>query len=25
LRNAMMTARKPNDFSMIDWLYGYKP
>ncbi|MDB5411358.1 MAG: xlnD [Rhodospirillales bacterium] len=25
LRNAMMSPRKPNDFSMIDWLYGYKP
>jgi 2-polyprenyl-6-methoxyphenol hydroxylase-like FAD-dependent oxidoreductase len=25
LRNAMMATRKPNDYSMIDWLYGYRP
>ena len=25
LRNAMMATRRPNDYSMIDWLYGYRP
>jgi 3-hydroxybenzoate 6-monooxygenase len=24
VRNAMMRARAPDDYSMLDWLYGYR-